>query len=336
MGLFDKLKKKAQEAMQGVVPGPQAPQREVAEEAAPAEAPARPRVSGPSFEWDGDAYPLPQGWSGLSLEDWFLKLEQARDRVMHAEEENLEPMTDADGNRLDAEEVMLIKLGFQNGRHWEAFRAWGVSSWAAKTGESFTDLEFRMGGIAREKIMAQKAGAMRGGGGGGGGALDPVEGVSVEQWAQIQAALAGGGNLDALLARSEHRSAEVGSGQRRVDGAHADGHHRHHRHGLWQRLRRRRAGPVRRPGRAGGRGGVGGNLGGEPIPFERFVEVQEAMGAAADKGQDPTAVLAHFGLSPLDWGNVGMFWNKRIQQEATKYHQLFTQYSNKYRAKYRR
>ena len=29
-----------------------------------------------------------------------------------------------------------------------------------------------------------------------------------------------------------------------------------------------------------------------------------------------------------------MFWNKKMAQQATKYHALFTQYSDKYRAKY--
>jgi hypothetical protein len=69
--------------------------------------------------------------------------------------------------------------------------------------------------------------------------------------------------------------------------------------------------------------GVGGNVGAEPIPFERFVEIQEAMGAAARRGQDANAVLAHFGLSAVDWSNAGMFWSKRMQQDSMKYHELF-------------
>jgi len=270
MGLFDSFKKKAQDALKQASGSPEPQQPQQPQQPPQQSAAPRARAAGPGFEWDGDTYPLPSGWSGLSMEDWFLKLEQTRDRLMHADEEDLEPMSDEDGEPLDPEEVLLIKLGFQNGHHWEAFRSWGVTNWAAKTGDSPTDIEFRMGGIAREKIMAQKAGAMRGGGGGGGGALEPVEGVSVEQWAQAAAQ------------------------------------------------------------------GVGGNVGAEPIPFERFVEIQEAMGAASAKGQDPTAVLASFGLKIVDWSNVGMYWNKRMQQEATKYYELFTMYQAKYHAKYNR
>jgi hypothetical protein len=80
--------------------------------------------------------------------------------------------------------------------------------------------------------------------------------------------------------------------------------------------------------------GAGGDLGPEPIPFERFVEIQEAMGITAERGGDPNALLAQFGINAPDWGNLGMYWNKRMAQEATKYHALFTEYSAKYRAKY--
>jgi hypothetical protein len=284
-----------------------------------------------SFEWDGDEYPLPKGWDGLSMEAWFEKLETVRDQLSRADELDLEPMTDEDGDELDPEEVLLIKeFGFKNGGHWEAFRNWGVHRWAAQTGESPTDLEFRMGGTVREKMMASKAGAMSGGGGG----LDPVEGVDLQQWAHIQAALASGGDLEALLKaagmdrpRWDRVSAEwmarmqtdttaaiataygnafAGSGQGQF-GAQA--------------------------ARAASQG-VGGDVGAEPIPFELYVEIQVAMSAASDRGEDPNAALASFGVSVADFGNIGMYWNKRMQQEATRYHALYTEYLEKYQAKY--
>lgn len=170
--------------------------------------------------------------------------------------------------------------------------------------------------------------------GAGGGGLDPVEGVTLEQWAQMQAALAGGGNIDQLIAQARmdrpkwdrvsaewmqrmstdttftittaYSNAFTGAAQGQY-GAQAA-----------------RAAAV----------GVGGDLGAEPISLERFVEIQEAMSAGTRRGLDPNAVLAHFGLSALDWSNAGMFWSKRMQQEALKYHELFTHYSDLYRAKY--
>jgi hypothetical protein len=284
-----------------------------------------------TFQWNGDTYPMPDGWHGLSIEDWFYRLESVRDRLMNADEANLEPMYDEDGDPLDPEEVLLMReFGFQSGGHWEAFRSWGVAAWAAHTGENTTDVEFRMGGIARERIMGEKAGAMSSPGGG----LEPVEGVSCEQWAHIQAGLLSGNDLDAMLAsagmdrpRWDRVSAEwmarmqsdttmaittvygnafAGAGQGAFGGHAAQ------------------AAAV----------GVGGDVGAEPLPFERWVEIMEAQNAASERGQDPNAVLTSFGLSVMDWSNAGMYWNKRMQQEATRYYELYNQYSEMYRAKY--
>jgi hypothetical protein len=276
---------------------------------------------------------MPRGWDGLSIEDWFYQLESVRDRLMHADEEDLQPIYDDSGHSLDPEEVLLIRVyGFSDGGHWEAFRNWGTASWAAHMRQNPVDLEFRLSGIARERIMREKAAAMTGRGAGGG--LDPVDGVSLEQWAHVQAALAGGGNIDQLIA------------QARMDRPRWD-----RVSAVWmQRMTTDTSGAIATAygnafagasqGQYGAQAaqaaaaGVGGNVGAEPIPFERFVEIQEAMGAAARRGYDANAVLAHFGLSAVDWSNVGMFWSKRMQQEAGKYHELFTHYSDLYRAKY--
>jgi hypothetical protein len=285
------------------------------------------------FQWNGNVYPMPQGWDGLSIEDWFYQLESVRERLMHADEEDLQPIYDDRRNPLDPEEVLLIRVfGFRDGGHWEAFRAWGVTSWASSVRQNPTDLHSRMTGIARERMMRERAGAMTGQG--GGGLLDPVEGVTLEQWAQMQAALAGGADIDQLIAQAR-------MDRPKWDRVSAE----------WmQRMSTDTTFTITTAygnaftGAAQGQygaqaarataAGVGGDLGGEPISFERFVEIQEAMSAGHRRGQDANAVLAHFGMSALDWSNVGMFWSKRMQQEAMKYHELYTHYSELYRAKY--
>ena len=100
------------------------------------------------FQWNGSVYPMPQGWDGLSIEDWFYQLESVRDHLMRADEEDLQPVYDDRGNPLDPEEVLLIRrYGFRDGGHWEAFRSWGVASWAASVRQNPADLELRMSGI---------------------------------------------------------------------------------------------------------------------------------------------------------------------------------------------
>lgn len=326
MGLFDMFKKKAQEVTGTVSSAAPAPV------AAPAPAAAaRAAARGPTFEWNETVFPLPAGWSDLSVEDWFLKLERTRERLMHADEEDLAPMNGPDGEPLDPEEVLLIKLGFQSGNHWECFRSWGVDGWARKMGQNVADFEFRMSGISRDKMMAEKTQAMSG----AGGALEPVEGVSMQLWAGTYAGVAQGKDLDTLLA-------QAGLDRAKWDRVSAE----------WMaRMTTDTSGTIATAygaAFAGGSGngygaaaahaasvGVAGDLSAEPMPFERYVEAQEAMSAASDRGEDPTAALAAFGISPADFGNIGGFWSKKMQQEMTKYHQLYTQYSDKYRAKYR-
>lgn len=283
-----------------------------------------------SFHHNGDNYPMPAGWHGLSCEDWFYKLELVRDRLMHADEQGLAPMTNEDGDALDAEEVVLVHEGFASGGHWEAFRSWGVGAWAQQMRTNPTDLEFRMSGIARERIMKEKGAAMSG----AGGALSPVEGVALEQWAALQAMVASGKDIGDLLAQS-------GIDRARWDRVSAEWMARMSTDttmAIATAYGNAFAGAAQ--GQFGGHAaqaaqqGVGGNVGAEPVPFERFVQIQEAMNAAAQRGEDAGAVLGDFGMSPLDWGNVGMYWSKRMQQEATHYHQLYVQYSEYYQRMY--
>ncbi|MBL4635407.1 MAG: hypothetical protein JKY56_16220 [Kofleriaceae bacterium] len=345
MGFLDKMKKKAQSAI-GQVPQvpqvpqapqvpqnyaqPQVPQAAAAQNYAQAQVPQAAAPVG-GFHYNGEHFPMPQGWDGLSIEDWFFKLESVRERLMHIDDEVMPPMTDEDGDVLDAEEVLLItQYGFQHAGHWENFRNWGAANWAAQTGETPTDCEFRMSGIARERIIADKATAMSG----PGGVLSPVEGVSCEQWAHVQAGVASGGDHASLVAAA-------GMDAPMWDRVNAE----------WTaRMSTETSGTIATvystAFAAGSSGqysgaaaqaavvGVGGDVGAEPVSFERFVELTEAQGAASTRGEDPIAVLASFGMSPMDWSNIGQYWAKKQQQEATKYYELYNQYSAVYAAKY--
>jgi hypothetical protein len=256
------------------------------------------------------------------MEAWFDKFESLRDRMMHIDDERgLPQMSDEDGDPLDPEEVLLItEFGFQSGGDYEAYRNWSVANWATQTGESPTDCEFRMSGMARERLMAQKAGAMSG----AGGALEPVEGVSCEAWAQIQAQIAGGADHAGLIAAA-------GVDQAKWDRVSAEWNARMSSDTSMAIVtvygNAFAGGGVGQYGAAAAQAsavGIGGDVGAEPVPFEKFVEVMEAQNAGHQKGEDANAVLASF----------GMYWNKKMSQEASKYHQLFTEYSAKYSAMY--
>lgn len=329
MGFLDKIKKAV-----GKVPPPM-PVMPTAPAAAPDDdepaAAAAPAYDGPTFVWDGDELPLPDGWSDLSIDDWFFKFETLRDRMRYIDKEDLPSMTDADGDRLDPEEVLLItQFGFRSGGHYEKYKAWAVRDWARQTGENVTDCEFRMGAIARERIGQVKAAAMSG----AGGALAPVEGVSCAQWAQLQAQLAGGADATALIAAAGidgARWARVSAEWNRrmstdttgtVAGAYASA------------FASGAVGPYGAAAAQASSAGYAGDVGAEPVPFETFVEVTEALRAGATRGADASQVLASFQLRPVDWSNIGAYWNRKIAQQATKYHRLYDELGVKFAAKY--
>lgn len=339
MGFFDKLKSKAQQALNQVQGAAQAQPpgddphagHAHAGHAHAAPPPQAPAYAGPTFQWDGDVYPMPPGWDTLSIEEWFYKYEKLRDRQMHIADERLPALTDADGDPLDPEEVLLVhEYGFHSGGHFEKFRNWGTYRWAQQTGLDFTDCAFRYGGVARERIMAEKAQAMAG----AGGALAPVEGVTCEQWAQLQARIAGGANVDALLAQS-------GIDRPRWDRVSAEWLARMSSDTTFtittvygNAFSSAGAGQFSQQAAQAVTQGVGGDLGAEPIPFEQYVQILVAQSAASQRGEDANATLASFGMTALDWSNLGAYWNKKIQQEPMKYHQQMTAYQAKYEGMY--
>lgn len=74
----------------------------------------------------------------------------------------------------------------------------------------------------------------------------------------------------------------------------------------------------------------------EPMPFEKYCEIQGAMTAWSKTGQDVNAMLKHtFNMTALDWSTAGMWWMSRMQSEMSyfeKQTQLTEQYEKQYSA----
>ncbi|HET6584292.1 MAG TPA: DUF6620 family protein [Nannocystaceae bacterium] len=169
-----------------------------------------------------------------------------------------------------------------------------------------------------------------------------VEGVELDAWAHVQAKLAGGGDLDALIA-------QIGVDRAKWDRVSAE----------WMaRMSRDTTGTVATAyGRAFSSGGTGQfagagaqgaaamSAGGSvdpdqmPMPLERYVEIEQAQGAAGEQGGDAIAVLKSFGLSIVDWSNVSQWFSQYFARNMNKngqalYHE-YTALQEKYAAKYR-
>ena len=75
--------------------------------------------------------------------------------------------------------------------------------------------------------------------------------------------------------------------------------------------------------------------GGAPIPYERACEIQGAMTAWSETGQDVNALLqAQFGMNAADWSAANMWWLTQLQADVSKFADWQAR-CDQYTAKYR-
>lgn len=170
------------------------------------------------------------------------------------------------------------------------------------------------------------------------GELEPVEGVTMEQWAAGQASLSQGGTLDAILSG-------LGIDQPAWDRVSAEWNDRMSRDSTatiatvyGQAFSGAGAGQFAAAGQASSaslldasRTSVDGQ---EPFSFERWIEITEAQNAGTAQGRDPAEVLAGFGLTAADWGVASGWWSQKFAAEAVARLDEFNRLSEEYRAKY--
>jgi hypothetical protein len=169
--------------------------------------------------------------------------------------------------------------------------------------------------------------------------LAPVEGVSLEQWAKAQAQIASGGNADQIVAG-------LGIDRAKWDRVSAEWNARMSRDTSFtitmEYSKHFQSAGVGQFAGAAAASASGANQteADAPIPFERYVEIEVAQGAGAEQGKDAAAILRSFGVSPMEWGQVGGWWSMYISQNAMKnnaalmnrYNQLREQFEAKYKA----
>lgn len=166
----------------------------------------------------------------------------------------------------------------------------------------------------QKQAQAQRAGAMR-----ESGELAPFMGVSLESWAQAQAAITSGTSLEQILPSLgidagtwQQVSAEWNARMSRDTTATIATVY-------GQAFTGAGAGQFGAAGQAtAGAMNPGGSVGGSepPVPFEKWIEITVAQQAGTEKGEDPSAVLARFGITPADWGTIGGWWGQHFNANA--------------------
>jgi len=169
------------------------------------------------------------------------------------------------------------------------------------------------------------------------GEVEPVEGVSLEQWAEQQVRIASGGTLDDVCkalgcdkAKWDRVSAEWNARMSRdttATIAMAYGNAFTKAQAKPGVGNSKYAAAAQNPGK--------GDL---PMPLEQYVEIMEAQNALTAQGQDAQAVLKKLGISVMDWSNLGAWFSAYFSENALRndgaIHKEFTRLTEKYKAKY--
>ncbi len=164
-----------------------------------------------------------------------------------------------------------------------------------------------------------------------GGLLDPIEGISIATYAQLQAQqLSAPADAFVTLLAQHHMDRpkweRVSKGwldrmQRDTTGAvasaYASGFAGHGQYGAM--------GAAATENRSAGQMGVqgpamSGGATAEPVTFERYCEIGGAMQAWTKQGKDVNAGLQrHFGMSAMDYSNVSMYWSQKMMADLSMF-----------------
>lgn len=167
--------------------------------------------------------------------------------------------------------------------------------------------------------------------------LAPVEGVTLEQWAKAQAQVASGGDVGQLIAG-------LGVDKATWDRVSAEWNARMSRDTSFT-ITTEYAKHFGSAGVGQFAGAAASAAAGEaateadaPITLERFVEIEIAQGSGVGQGKDAAAILKGFGMSPMEWGQVGGWWSLYISKNAMRnngeLHQRYTKLREQFEAKY--
>jgi hypothetical protein len=158
----------------------------------------------------------------------------------------------------------------------------------------------------------------------GGNVMAPIDGVSFEQWARANGQLAAEVPIATILASlkidkarwdrvNEQWTERLTANTQTIGNEYA----RHFRAAMEEEAKRR-----------GEPGTTGGSP--EPMPFEKWVDVQEASSAASAR------VPGLYGMNRSDWGRVNAWWNQRLRSKQVDqglYDQLSAKYEKQFAVK---
>jgi hypothetical protein len=198
----------------------------------------------------------------------------------------------------------LKKEGFDNEDHLMAFKTSFETGFAKKRGLSIYDVM----GISQQAMQSQmlkNAEGMKG----SGGIMEPVQGISCEEWAKANAAIASG-------KAQEEAFKLIGVDAAKWDVVNTE----------WTtRMSNDTSFTIMQVYSKAFTASSSGNLGGVSqindtnFPYEKWLEVQIAQDKLHAQGKDPQQILGSFGMTVVDWSNASAFWTQKMATDYEKY-----------------
>lgn len=318
MGFFDKVKGQIKNAVQqGQQPQAQA-QPESQPQAHYHQAEPEPDVeeaAEPNFDL--------AGFDVLNDEESFFNA------VLHMESEGQFGGTD------ESRAEICARFGIRDRSHWHVVKESNYTMLVRKHGSgnevSQRELNWRQGQMQRA-MMGNVAQMQKQGG------FEPVEGISLEMWAAMNASIVSGANADDLLrgqgidrARWERVSAEWNARMARDTTfaiAQIYGN-------AFQAASQGKYGAYAREANAART--ANRDLSMElPMAYEQFYEMMLEQKYAAKQGKDPVATLKGQGLSVVDWTDLsafmGYYFNRTAQRFWPQYQEIHQRLDAKWAA----
>ncbi len=160
--------------------------------------------------------------------------------------------------------------------------------------------------------------------------LEPVEGVTLEQWASVNAQIASGAAKDDCIKT-------IGCDAPKWDRANEE----------WlTRMKNDTTFTISTKYGAAFNMSASGNLGsgaqvsktgtgpgGESFPFEKYVECMVAQDVLGKQGRDAQDVLKDFGLTVADYSNISSYWSNKMMTDFSLASRMM-QLDGQFRAKY--
>lgn len=319
MGFLDKMKGKVKDAMRGEAP----PAASVPEPEDDYHHQEEDQDFAGGGHDDDEAFDL-AGFDPLGDEEGFYNA------VLHMESEGQFGGTDESRAEIQA------RYGIRDHSHWLTVKESCYAVLARQYGGNEVgqrEMNWRMGQMQQHQMQQQQKMAASGG-------FDPVEGVSLEAWAAMNASIAAGANTEDLLkgaridkARWDRVSAEWNARMARdttfaVATVYGN---------AFQAASTGKYGEYAREAAAARAANRDLEMA-PPMEYERYYEILQEQAYAAKQGKDPVAALKECGLSIVDWTDLGSYFGYYFHRDGVRnwnhYEAIHKRVEAKYEAKY--